>query len=301
MLLSMSNELSSFSDSLATLVSTAGSSVVRVDDGTRLTASGLVWEPGVIVTTSHGTERDDELFVVTADGTRLPAKLIGRDPETDLAALRIEGDAELTPVTRPAEGFEPRLGQLALTVSRPGDYGLVATLGLVASIQPTQTAGTPEYIVSTDADLYPGSSGGALLSTGGTLIGLLNRGFGRGMGVALGTPLVARVVSSLLQHGRVPRGYLGLKMQCVALPDALRVTHSLAQESGLLVIHVEPGSAADAAGVQMGDTLIGLDGAPLDDVSGIRERLAAGRAFTLEVLRAGQRHTFSGTAAASPA
>ncbi|MBB6049639.1 S1C family serine protease [Armatimonas rosea] len=295
----MSNELTSFSDSLAALVRTAGASVVRVDDGTRLTASGLIWEPGVIVTTSHGTERDDELFVITHDGTRLPAQLIGRDPETDLAALRV--GAELSPIARPAESFEPQLGQLALAVSRPGDYGLVATLGLVASVQPTQTAGTPEYIVSTDADLYPGSSGGALLATDGTLIGLLNRGFGRGLGVALGTPLVARVVASLLQHGRVPRGYLGVKMQHVALPDSLRVTHSLAQESGLLVIHVEPGSAAEQAGVLMGDTLISLDGAPLDDVAGIRERLAAGRAFTLDVLRGGQRHTFSGTAAASPA
>jgi S1-C subfamily serine protease len=296
----MSNELSYFSDALADLVQAAGASVVRVDDGTRLTACGLVWEPGVIVTTSHGTERDDELFVIDHQGTRLPARLVGRDPETDLAALRLTGAAELTPLSRPHTNFEPRLGQLALAVSRPGDYGLVATLGLVASVQPTQTAGTPEYIVSTDADLYPGSSGGALLATDGALIGLLNRGFGRGLGVALGTPLVARVVASLLEHGRVPRGYLGVKMQHVALPDALRVTHSLAQASGLLVIHVEPGSAADAAGVLLGDTLIGLDGAPLDDVAGIRERLAAGRAFTLDLLRAGNRETLVGTAATSP-
>jgi serine protease DegQ len=295
----MTNELSSFSDALAALVRTAGASVVRVDDGTRLTASGLVWEPGVIATTSHGTERDDELFVITSEGVRLAATLIGRDPETDIAALRVE--ASLTPIAQPAADFEPRLGQLALAVSRPGDYGLVATLGLVASVQATQTAGTPEYIVSTDADLYPGSSGGALLATDGTLIGLLNRGFGRGMGVVLGTPLVTRVIAALLQHGRVPRGYLGLKMQRVALPDALRVTHSLAQESGLLVIHVEPGGAAESAGVLMGDTLISLDSEPLDDVSGIRERLAAGRAFTLDLLRAGQRHTLTGTAAASPA
>ena len=295
----MSNELTTFSDALAALVQASGAALVRVDDGTRLTATGLSWQPGVIVTTSHGTERDDELFVITHDGTRLPASLIGRDPETDLAALRVE--AELPTVSRPTDGFEPRLGQLALAVSRPGDYGLVATLGLVASVQATQTAGTPEYIVSTDADLYPGSSGGALLATDGTLIGLLNRGFGRGLGVALGTPLVARVVAALLEHGRVPRGYLGVRMQHVALPDALRVTHSLAQESGLLVIHVEPGSAADQAGVLMGDTLISLDGERLDDVAAIRERLAAGRTFTLDLLRGGQRYTFSGTAAASPA
>jgi S1-C subfamily serine protease len=297
--MTMSNELSSFSDALAELVSTAGSSLVRVDDGTRLTATGLVWEPNVIVTTSHGTERDDDLFVITSEGMRLPAQLIGRDPETDLAALRVE--AELSAIAHPNENFEPRLGQLALALSRPGDYGLVATLGIVASVQATQTAGVPEYIVSTDADLYPGSSGGALLAADGRLIGLINRGFGRGMGVALGTPLVARVVAALLQHGRVPRGYLGVKMQHVALPDALQVTHSLAQESGLLVIHVEPEGAADAAGVLLGDTLIGLDGTPLDDVSGIRERLAAGRAFTLEILRGGQRQTLTGTAATSPA
>lgn len=294
----MNNELTAFSGALAELVAARAPSVVRVDDGTRLTATGLVWEPTVIVTTSHGTERDDELFVVTEAGVRLPAQLIGRDPETDIAALRV--DANLTPLARDTAS-EPRLGQLALALGRPGEYGLTATLGIVASVQPTQTQGTLEYIVTTDAGLYPGVSGGALIAVDGTLLGLLNRYFGRGMGVALGTPLVARVVTALLAHGRVPRGYLGVRMQQVALPDTLRVTHSLAQEAGLLVVHVELGGAADSAGVILGDTLISLDGAPLDDVSGLRDRLAAGRAFTLELLRGGQRATLSGTAGASPA
>lgn len=294
----MKSELSALSTALAELTQTAGPSLVRVDDGTRLTATGLVWEPGVVVTTSHGTERDDDLTVIGHDGVRRPARLVGRDPETDLAALRFEGD--LPPIARPDESFEPRQGQLALAIARPGDYGLIATLGLVAAVQPTQTAGSPEYIVHTDADLYPGSSGGALLSTEGTLIGLLNRGFSRGLGVALGTPLVARVTAALLQHGRVLRGYLGLKMQHVALPDALRVTHSLAQRSGLLVLSVEPGSAAESAGVLMGDTLVALDGEPLEDVGLIRERLMADRPFTLELLRAGQRQSVVGTATAAP-
>lgn len=294
----MNNELTALSDAIAALVLAAAPSVVRVDDGTRLTATGLVWEPTVIVTTSHGTERDEALFIVTHDGTRLQAQLIGRDPETDLAVLRVE--TPLTPIARDT-AQEPRLGQLALALGRPGEQGLTATLGIVASVQATQTQGTPEYIVTTDAGLYPGVSGGALLGVDGTLLGLLNRYFGRGMGVALGTPLVARVVAALLAHGRVPRGYLGVRMQQVALPDTLRVTHSLAQESGLLVVHVEVGGAADKAGVLLGDTLISLDGAPLDDVSGLRDRLAAGRTFTLELLRGGQRATLSGTAGASPA
>lgn len=113
----MSNELTTFSDSLASLVKTSGAALVRVDDGTRLTATGLSWQPGVIVTTSHGTERDDELFVITHDGTRLPARLIGRDPETDLAALRIDA-TDLPTIAHTDEGFEPRLGQLALAVDR---------------------------------------------------------------------------------------------------------------------------------------------------------------------------------------
>lgn len=295
----MNNELTAFSAALADVVAAVAPSVVRVDDGTRLTATGLVWESGVVVTTSHGTERDDELFVVSHEGTRFSAQLIGRDPESDIAVLRV--DAALAPIARTKDAVEPRLGQLALALGRPGEYGLTATLGIVASVQSTQTQGTPEYILTTDADLYPGVSGGALLAADGSLMGLLNRYFGRGLGVALGTPLVARVVAALLTHGRVPRGHLGVRMQQVALPDTLRVTHSLAQECGLLVVHVEPGSAADQAGVLLGDTLVTLDGAPLDDVSGLRDRLAAGRAFTLEVLRGGQRTTIVGTAGASPA
>lgn len=123
------NGLGAFSKELADTVDTVSASVVRVDDGSHLTASGTVWtEEGVVVTTSHGVERDEEIAVILADGTRHAAALIGRDSDTDIAVLRVEGAAELTAIAR-AENADVRVGQIALAVGRPGDLGLLATIG----------------------------------------------------------------------------------------------------------------------------------------------------------------------------
>src|SRR5579871_2874882 len=158
--------LSQLSAELAGAVERLTPSVVRVDDGTRLTATGLVWaSDGVIVTTSHGVERDEDLVIEFADGARLPATLIGRDDDTDLAALRVDSK-ELTAATL-ANPEEVKVGQLVLAIGRPGQAGLQATLGIVSARRETQSGGQPEYILHTDAVLYPGFSGGPLVNTQG--------------------------------------------------------------------------------------------------------------------------------------
>ena len=274
-----------FSGEAARIVQSAAQSLVRVDDGSRLTATGVIWHDGIVVTTSHGLEQDDNLSVVLADNSRHDAQLIGRDNDTDLAVLRLQKTG--LAAIKQAEGDGPPVGSIALAVARPGDMGLTATLGLVSSRIDTETAGNAEYIVSTDAVLYPGFSGGVLIGADGTLIGLLNRGFGRGMGVALGTPLVERVVQTLVAHGRIPRGYLGVRTQLVALPDALRAAQNIEQARGLLVAQVELGSPAEAGGLFLGDTLLAINGQAVHDVGDLRQHLHAGQTVTLRVLRGG--------------
>ena len=279
-------DFAAWSESAARVVQTVAQSLVRVDDGSRLTATGTIWHESIIVTTSHGVEQDENLSVVLADSTRHDAQLVGRDNDTDLAVLRVQKTG-LNVIAQNGSGDGPPIGSIALAVARPGDMGLTATLGLVSSRIDTETAGNEEYIVSTDAVLYPGFSGGVLVGANGNLIGLLNRGFGRGMGVALGTPLVERVVQTLVAHGRVPRGYLGVRTQLVALPDALRAAQNIAQTRGLMVAQVEPGSPAEMGGLFLGDTLLAINNQPVQDVGDLRQHLHAGQTVTLQILRGG--------------
>jgi len=283
------NTLAQFSNSLAAAVAKAAPAVVRVDDGTRLTASGVVWsEDGIIVTTSHGVERDEDVTIVLADGSRHAVTVVGRDDDTDIAVLRVEGGATALPaIARVESDSEVHVGNLAIAVGTPGEGGLLATLGLVARKQETQTAGSPEFILHTDAVLYPGVSGGPLVDAEGRMLGLLNRMFGRGMGVALGTPLVARVAETLLAHGRIPRGYLGIRTQLVALPENLRAGLGIAQDSGLLIAAVEPGSPADTGGLLLGDTVLALSGEPIGDVMDLRRHLHAGQTVPVQIVRGG--------------
>ena len=289
--------LAALSAELSDVVARVGPSVVRVDDGSRLTATGLLWtEDGVVLTTSHGTECDDDLLVELADGTRLPAVLVGRDPETDLAVLRVSASG-LRPVTK-ADPEAVQVGQLVLALGRPGESGLSATFGIISARQDTQDRGRPEYVLHTDATLYPGFSGGPLVNVAGEVVGMTNLSYGRGMGFALGLPILAHVADALLAGGAVKRGYLGVSTQSVALPQSLQTALAVSQERGLLVVQVESGGPADAAGLSLGDILLGLGGAALDDVDDLRRHLrglAAGQAVTLDLARGGAAHSLTVT------
>jgi S1-C subfamily serine protease len=281
--------LGRFSDELAAAVERAAPSVVRVDDGTRLTATGIAWSADLVVSTSHGVERDEDLAVVTGDGERLAAHLVGRDGDTDIALLRVSGGT-LPPIAR-ASGESVKVGNLALALGRPGDGGLQATLGIVSARYESDTNGKPGYVVYTDATLYPGFSGGALVNVVGEAVGMTNLVFGRGRGVAVGVPVVEAVVDALLKRGGRPRGHLGVRVQAANLPESLRAALGIEQASGLLVVDVEAGSAAEAAGVMLGDTLLAINGRALGDVDDLRAALrglSAGDAAALRLARGGQ-------------
>lgn len=278
--------LAGLSAELATITANAGTSVVRVDDGSRLTASGIIWSAdGLILTTSHGVEQDDNVAVELADNSRHGAAVVGRDPESDIALLRVAA-TDLPAVERAPED-SVQTGQLALALTRPGSANLSATLGLVTARIDAQTAGRPEYLVHTDAVLYPGSSGGALVDMQGRLIGMIDLAFGRGRGVALGVPILKGVAETLLAHGRIPRGYLGVRTQLVPLPAQLKTSASQGQEYGLLVVQVEPGSPAERAGLLLGDTLLAANGSALGDVDELRRHLHAGQTVKLTLARGG--------------
>ncbi len=281
--------LASLSSELAGVVERTSSSIVRVDDGSRLTATGIIWSAdGLIATTSHGVDRDENLVVELGDGTRHSAALAGRDPDTDLALLRLPATG--LPAVAQAEPDAVKVGHLVLALARPGTAGLQATIGIISARMDTERAGHLGYILHTDAVLYPGFSGGALVDTTGRVVGMTNLAFGRGKSVAVGAPVVRQVIESLLAHGTVPRGYLGIRTQLVPLPEGLRKKRNLSQEHALLVVQVESGSPAEKGGLLLGDTLLSINGQPVQDVDQLRRHLRGlqpGQELPLQILRGG--------------
>jgi len=283
--------LAGLSGELADLVERAGRSVVRVNARRRQTASGIVFgADGAILTADHVVEADEGITVGLPDGREVPARLVGRDPSTDLAALRVEG-ASLIPAEL-AESGSARVGSLVLAVARPGDSPM-ATIGVVsARTGPWRSwrGGLLEALIQTDVTLYPGFSGGPLVDASGRVVGLNSSILTRGIATAIPTETLNRVAQALLTSGRVRRGYLGVSTQPVTLPRALVEQLKLGQEAGLLVVGVEPGSPADHGGLMLGDVIISLAGQPIRDADDLQSALGpdlVGQSTPARVVRAG--------------
>ena len=290
--------LQSLSRDLEGAVESASRSVVRIDDGTRLTASGTVWSAdGVIVATSHGVESDEDLTIEAADGTVHKANLVGRDPDSDIAVLKV--DAKDLPALPQASSEAIKVGALVLALGRPGKAGLQATLGIISSIYGRRVKTEEGRLIHTDAVFYPGFSGGALINTEGQFVGLVNVGFGRGRGVAFGSSLIKETVDAILQNGAIKRGYLGIASQPARLPEGIVQSQTI----GLLVTSVVPGSAAHLGGIFLGDAILTINGIAVSDPHELRHVLRNGRegdAALLEVVRGGEVKTLNVTLGARP-
>jgi S1-C subfamily serine protease len=286
----MTQVLKSLSDALAATVEAAGSGVVRVEARQRLPASGIVWSSeGVIVTAHHVVERDDNIGIGLPRNETVSASLVGRDPSTDLAVLRVEG-ADLTPPTW-AEPESLSVGHLVLGLGRPGRT-VQATLGIVSALGEgwrTPAGGRVEPYLQTDLVMYPGFSGGPLVDVNGGVLGLNTSALLRGISLSVPTPTVRQVVETLLAHGRVRRGYLGVGAQPARLPAAL--ADQLGQETGLLLVSVEPEGPADHAGLTLGDTIVALDGQPvrhMDELLALLGGDRVGGSLPIRIVRGGQ-------------
>jgi S1-C subfamily serine protease len=284
--------LQRLSDEMAGAVATAGRSIVRINARRRLPATGIVWASDgggtTIVSANHVIERDEEITVVAPDGQELPAKLVGRDPGSDLAVLKVEGTS-LTPALRAAAG-DVKVGALVLALGRAGE--LAATLGIISAIGGPWEGGRGRrfaQLISSDAPMFPGFSGGPLVDASGRVVGLLSSHLGRGMTLAIPNDEVERIAGVLGTHGRVARGYLGVGAQPVALPAALKA--SVGQDQGLLLVTVEDGGPAANAGLTVGDIIVQLAGQPVQSLDDLRGGLApehVGKPVAVRVLRGGQ-------------
>jgi serine protease DegQ len=277
------------SDLLASAVETAGGSVVQVSARRGIGSSGIVWSAdGVVVAADHNVQREDEITVGLPDGSTVPARLAGRDPSTDLAVLRVEASGLATPEW--SDLADARVGHLVLGLLRPGS-SVRATLGIVSALGGewrTPAGGRIERYVQTDLAILKGFSGSLVVDARGRALGLGTAGLLRGHALAVPRETLSRVVEALLAHGRIPRGFLGVGLMPVLLPTA--IAESVGGRIGLMVVSVQPDSAAERGDIRLGDVLVAFEGQPLGDLGQLHALMSerVGAEVTLRVSRAGE-------------
>ena len=279
--------LQTLSADLATLVQNSAPHIVRIEGRKRQAATGVVLGDGVIATAHHVIRTDGAVSIGLDGGETVSAELIGRDPSTDLAFLKIDAPLAKMPVATDAGA----VGNIVLAMGRPGRT-VQATFGIISALGGawrTGMGGTIDHYLQTDVIMYPGFSGGPLVNAAGEMVGINTSGLMRGVSLAIPTSTVQSVAATILEHGHIRRGYLGVSTQIVRLPRNLR--HQLQQKSGLLVVGVESSSPAAAAGLVMGDTLVAVANQPVGnhhDLLGLLSAETIGEKTPFTIIRSGE-------------
>jgi serine protease Do len=265
----------------------------------------IVASDGVIVTNNHVVANADEIRVALEDGRELPAKLVGTDPKTDVAVLRV--DAKNLPALSIADSSKARIGDVVLAIGDPFGVGQTVTMGIISAVG-RANLGLADYedFIQTDAAINPGNSGGALVDMAGHLIGIntaiMSKSGGyQGIGFAIPSKMAMSVKDAILEHGKVSRGFLGVGIQNVnaALGEAMH----LDPHHGVLVSEVSPGSPAEQAGLKRGDVITQVDGTVVNDTGHLRNLIAfagKGKTVKLDVLRDGKNESFDVTLTEAP-
>jgi S1-C subfamily serine protease len=262
------------------------------------TGSGFIFTPdGFILTNSHVVHGARRLTVTLPDGRRRDAALVGDDPDTDLAVIRI--DAKNLPAAILGDSSAIRVGQLVVAIGNPFGFQCTVTAGVVSALGRSlrsQSGRLIDDVIQTDAALNPGNSGGPLVSSRGEVIGVNTAIImpAQGLCFALAVNTARFVASRLLRDGKVRRSYIGLGGQNVPIQRRVVRFHSLAVESGVLVLTVEGSSPAQKTGLSRGDVIVGFDGAPVAGIDDLHRLLTSERVGTrvmLEVLRGTEKIT----------
>jgi len=270
--------LDSYSKTIAAVVKRVAPSVVniRVLSGERGQGGGsgfIIARDGFVLTNSHVVHGARELEVTLHDGRVFPAQLIGTDPETDLAVIRI--DAGAVQHVRLADSSGIRVGQIAVAVGSPYGFQQTVTAGIVSALGRSMRAESGRLmddIIQTDAALNPGNSGGPLLNSAGEVIGVNTAVIlpAQGICFAIGINTAKFVAVRLIRDGKVTRSYIGVGGQNVPVARRVARFHQLSVESGVLVVSLEPNGPAAKAGVRMGDRIVGFNGQPVSGLDALQ-------------------------------
>jgi Do/DeqQ family serine protease len=276
----------------------------RPREEARASGSGVIVDPkGYILTNNHVIENAQDITVRLSDGRKFTGKLVGRDPKTDLAVLKVDAAAPL-PAAELGDSDRLRVGQWAIAIGNPFGLDRTVTVGIVSATARNRVGvATYENFIQTDASINPGNSGGPLLNLDGKVIGINTAIVAAGQGIGFSIPInqAREVMRQLIASGRVVRGWLGIAIQDVT--DELAGTFGVKEREGVLVAEVVKGGPAEAAGVRQGDVIVELNGAPIKEVPDLQRRVAAvapGQPVRLKVIRDRKPVAFTVTVAEMP-
>ncbi len=289
-----------FSETVIRVVDTIGPAVIGVRRTSRQrdlydgAGSGVIISPdGYALTNNHVVRGAGRIEGVLNDGSVVAAEVVGCDPDTDLALLRLNGANH--PAAQLGDSNGLKVGELSIAIGNPLGLQATVTVGVISALRRTlrgENGRLIEDVIQTDAALNPGNSGGALVDAHGAVVGINTAMIGGAQGICFAVPsnTAKSIVPELMRNGRVARGWFGIAGQTQELSRALVRRIGLDVESGVLVVAISGGGPADAAGLQVGDVVLKLDGAPTPTVDAIHRQLnreRVGRQVTLDVLRNG--------------
>jgi serine protease DegQ len=260
--------------------------------------SGVIVSPdGYILTNHHVVEAADQIEVALADGRKTSAHVIGSDPETDLAVIKIDLPGKLPAITF-AHADQARIGDVVLAIGNPFGVGETVTMGIVSALKRNHLGlNTFENFIQTDAAINPGNSGGALVDANGNLIGINSaiyspNGGSLGIGFAIPVSTAKKTMEQIIQHGSVTRGWIGAGVQ--ELTPELAESFKLGDANGVLITEVIKNSPAEKSGIKTGDILLAIDTQPINNWSAMLETIAntpPGKIIAVEVARNGAKQT----------
>jgi len=263
--------------------------------------SGVIVAPdGLALTNSHVVGNAARVELSTVDGRTLTARVVGDDPDTDLALVRVDASVSL-PAATLGNSKRLRRGQLVVAIGNPLGFESTVTAGVVSALGRSlrsQTGRLIDAVIQTDAALNPGNSGGPLVSSRGEVVGINTAVIQGAQGIcfAVASNTANFVLGELVRHGRVRRAYIGIGAQQTAIPRRLQLSAELTQTSAATVTATEPSSPAETAGLMSGDMIIALDGIPITGADDLIRTLTGeriGRRVEIDVLRLGKRRRFT--------
>ena len=284
--------LQALSRDLADAVEGASSSVVAINARRHLSSSGVCWADGVVVTAGHTIRRTEAISVILPRGQTVPATLLGADRATDLAVLKID-TADLSPPPL-GDTLQLKVGNIVLALGRGAQKGLNATLGIIGVLSGpwhTWRGALIDQYIGLDLVLHPAAAGGPLIDSRGRVLGINTAGLSRSVGLTVPVSTVNRVVAQLREKGQIVRGYLGLGMHPIPLPQDLKSALNLSADSGLIVVSVAAEGPGSKAGILFGDVIIALQGKPVSSLRDLQNFLQpefVGKEISVSIIRGGK-------------
>jgi S1-C subfamily serine protease len=283
---------------MASAVARAATSTVLIAGRRGYPASGVVFGPDLILTANHVLERDEDITTLLPDGQKAEARVLGRDPGSDLGLVRIEKTA----VQLPELAKEPpRVGELVLALARPTDEGIQASMGVVGIVNGnyrTWREGRLEGVIRTDARRYPGFAGGPLVDIQGSVLGVNVLGYGHTSAITIPAQSAWSIAETLSKQGSIRRGYLGVRSQVIDIPANVALHRDQEsqrdQATGLIVVGIEQGGPAEKAGMLVGDILVDIQGEAVEDhevLISLLRRIGVDSPVRITLIRAGKVET----------